>query len=252
MTKSMLTRFSLAPVHRMSRPRLASARNRPSYLGAVGLAGLAASLVVDTSASSARPAAKACSPSVAILKSPRVGSQEVQAKAVNDRGDVVGFADSSGGNGAIHAILWRGGTAAGAVDLGVLPGYVSSEAYGVNNKRVVFGLLYDRQERMFPFRWEAGRMTVLKGPNGKPQPVDVPDRNTLNERGEIAATLVVAGQRKAVRWSPDGEATLLPALPGHTWTNVFSINGDGVVSGWSRKLPNEDGAENPVIWDAAG
>ena len=53
-----------------------------------------------------------------------------------------------------------------------------------------------------------------------------------------------------MRWSPDGKATLLPALPGHTWTNVWSINDDGVVSGWSRKLPNDDGENNPVIWDA--
>jgi hypothetical protein len=68
----------------------------------------------------------------------------------------------------------------------------------------------------------------------------------------MVATLLIAGQRQAVRWSPDGKATLLPALPGHTWTDAFSINSDGIVSGWSRKLPNEDGAENPVLWDAAG
>ena len=55
-----------------------------------------------------------------------------------------------------------------------------------------------------------------------------------------------------MRWSPDGKATRLPALPGHTWTDAFGINDDGIVSGWSRKLPNEDGAENPVLWDASG
>ena len=101
--------------------------------------------------------------------------EEVQAKALNDRGDVVGFADSNGGTGPIHAILWKGGKAAGAVDLGVLPGYVASEAYGVNNDRAVFGLLYDKQERTFPFRWQNGRMTVLKGPHGRVQQVDVSD-----------------------------------------------------------------------------
>ena len=152
----------------------------------------------------------------------------------------------------MHAILWKGGKAAGAVDLGVLPGYVASEAYGVNNDRVVFGVLYDKKERTFPFRWEAGHMTVLKGPNGRPQQADVSQRNAINDRGEMAATLIVAGQRQAVRWSADGKATRLPALPGHTWTNAFGINSDGVVSGWSRKLPNEDGEENPVIWDASG
>lgn len=218
--------------------------------GAVGAASLAAGLTLDASASGTRKAEATCSPSTTILESPRAGSQEVQVKALNDRGDIVGFAD--GADGTYRAILWKGGRVEHAVDLGVLPGYVSSEGYGVNNHRVVFGLLYDKKERTFPFRWEAGRMTVLKGLNGRPQPADEPDGNTINDRGQMAATLLVAGQRRAVRWSPDGKATRLPALPGHTWTNAFTINSEGVVSGWSRKLPSVDGEENPVLWNASG
>jgi probable HAF family extracellular repeat protein len=116
----------------------------------MGLAGLFASLIFVASAAAAGTEAAACSPGISVLKSPRVGSHEVQAKALNDRGDVVGFAD--GKDGTDRAILWKGGKAARAVNLGVLPGYVSSEAYGVNNHRVVFGLLYDKKERTFPFR----------------------------------------------------------------------------------------------------
>ncbi len=191
-----------------------------------------------------------CLPRISILKSPRAGSHEVQAKALNDRGDVVGFAD--GRDGTDRAILWRGGKARHAVNLGVLPGYVSSEAYGVNNHRVVFGLLYDKKERTYPFRWKRGHMTVLKGPNGRRVLTDVPDRNSINERGEIAATALVGGQRRAVRWTSGGKATLLPALPGHTWTNAWNIGNGGVVSGWSRRLPNDDGENNPVIWTKSG
>jgi probable HAF family extracellular repeat protein len=231
--------------------RIATGRIRPSYLGAIGLVGLVASLTLFTSSTATGKVATACSPSMSILKSPRVGSKEVQAKALNDRGDIVGFADSNNGSGPIHAILWKGGKVAGAVDLGVLPGYVSSEAYGVNNDGVVFGLLYDKKERTFPFRWEDGRMTVLRGPNGRIQQAAVPNRNAI-ERGEMAGTLIIAGQRRAVRWTRDGTATFLPGLPGHAWTNAWSINGDGVVSGWSRKLPNEDGENNPVIWAKSG
>ena len=50
--------------------------------------------------------------------------------------------------------MWKGGKVSSAIDLGLLPGYVSSEAYGVNNDRVVFGLLYDKKERAVPFRVE--------------------------------------------------------------------------------------------------
>ena len=187
---------------------------------------------------------------MSILKSPRVGSNEVQAKALNDRGDVVGFAD--GADGTFRAILWKHGKVAKAVNLGVLPGYVSSEAYGVNNRRVVFGLLYDKRERTFPFRWKAGHMTVLKGPNRRLRQADVPDRNAINERGEMAATLLINGARRAVRWTRRGKASFLPALPGHTWTNAWGISRKGVVSGWSRKLPNDDGENNPVIWSRSG
>jgi probable HAF family extracellular repeat protein len=218
-------------------------------------AALAASLVAATTAGAPEPAEAACRPSAAIIASPRAGSQEVQAKAINDRGDIVGFADSKGGSGAIHAILWKAGSAANAVDLGVLPGYVSSEAYGVNDDRVVFGLLYDRKERAVPFRWEDGHMTVLKGPNGQLLYTDNPGaggRNAINSRGETAWTVVVGGARRAVRWTPDGTATFLRALPGHTWTDAFSINDDGIVSGWSRELPNRDGEENPVLWTRSG
>lgn len=193
----------------------------------------------------------ACAPSAAILAT-SVGHGETQAKALNDRGDVVGFSDAGTKDKAVHAILWKNGKVGDAVDLGLLPGYVSSEAYGVNNNRVVFGVLYDKKERMFPFRWEAGRMTLLKGPDGRLQQVDAPDRNMVNDSGQIAGTLKVGDRPLAVRWSPDGKSTLLPALPGHTWTHAFGLNNDGVVSGWSRKLPNEDGEQNPVLWDASG
>jgi probable HAF family extracellular repeat protein len=225
---------------------------RHSKLAFIGTA-LAASVLVAVSVSATQAAGTACSPSARILESPLTGAQEVQAKAINDRGDVVGFSDSKGA--PVHAILWKGGTVAGAVDLGVLPGYVASEAYGVNNGRVVFGLLYDKKERGFPFRWERGRMTVLNGPSGRPQPTDNPrsgGRNATNARGEMTWTLVVNGNRRAVRWTPEGKASFLPALPGHTWTDAFGINDDGIVSGWSRRLPNEDGVENPVLWTRSG
>ena len=219
----------------------------------LALGALVGGLVLVPPAAAAPRERAGCSPHARILHSPRVGSREVQVKAVNDRGDVVGFADSSvPGRRATHAILWRHGRTARAVDLGVLPGYSASEAYGVNNHRVVFGMLYDKRDRTVPFRWAAGVMTILTDPGGRVRQAEVSQRNAINDLGQIAATLVVAGQRQAVRWSPDGRAELLSPLPGHTWTDAFGINEDGVVSGWSRLLPSDDGQENPVVWEASG
>jgi probable HAF family extracellular repeat protein len=215
---------------------------------------VAVGLLAVSSASVSRGASIACSAGATILQSPRAGSWEVQAKGLNDRGDIVGFAD--GGRGTrVHAILWMDGTVAGAVDLGLLPGYVASEAYGVNDRRVVFGLLYDKKERVVPFRWANGRMTVLKGPNGQPVYTENPrssGRNAINSRGEMAWTVIVQGKRRAIRWAPDGKAAFLPALPGHTWTDAFTINDDGVVSGWSSRISNKVGEENPVLWTRSG
>ena len=226
---------------------------RPVYLVVVTATLSAGVLAASTSAT--RVVDAGCSPGSTILASPRAQSVEVQAKAINDRGDVVGFADSNDSKGPLHAILWRDGRAAGAIDLGVLPGYVASEAYGVNNRRVVFGLLYDKKKRAVPFRWANGRMAVLKGPNGELLHTDNPGaggRNAINSSGEMSWTAIVRGDRRAVRWTPDGKAIYLPALPGHAWTDAFGINDDGIVSGWSRKLPNDDGAENPVLWTRSG
>jgi hypothetical protein len=139
--------------------------------------------------------------------------------------------------------------------MGLLPGYVASEAYGVNDDRVVFGLLYDKKERPVPFRWANGRMRVLRGPNGRLLYTDNPGgggRNAINSRGEMTWTMIVRGKRRAVRWTPGGNGKFLPALPGHAWTDAFSINDDGVVSGWSSKISNKVGEENPVLWNASG
>ena len=220
----------------------------------VAFAVAAAGLVVVAGPSTTRALGVGCSPSSTVLASPWPGSREVQAKAINDRGDVVGFAAVENPPGSTHAILWKGGGTGTIVDLGVLPGYVASEAYGVNTDLDVFGLLYDAKGRAAPFRWRSGRMTVLRGPNGRLLFTDNPGsggRNAINSRGEIAWTMIVDGNRRAVRWTGD-TATFLPALPGHAWTDAFGINDDGVVSGWSRKLPSDDGAESPVVWTKAG
>jgi hypothetical protein len=95
----------------------------------------------------------------------------------------------------------------------VLSGYVCSEAYGVNNRRVVFGLLHDKKERSFPFRWKDGRMTGLRGPNGRIQQADVPDRNAINERDKIAGTLLVAGHRRGAL-DAQGQGDLPPRPAG--------------------------------------
>src|SRR4029079_17478661 len=65
-----------------------------------GAAALSAALLAATSAGATRTRRApptTCSPTVTILEAPRAQAVEVQAKAINNRGDVVGFSDSNGG-----------------------------------------------------------------------------------------------------------------------------------------------------------
>ena len=216
-------------------------------------AALIAGLPAAASAGPQRPAAaKVCTPSVPLILKSSVGEGEAQAKALNDRGDIVGFADSKDGSGPIHAILWKGGKVAGAVDLGVLPGYVASEAYGVNNKRVVFGAPLRQAGTDVSVPLGSGSHDGAEGAERAAQQADVPDRNAINERGEMAGTLIIAGRGRPCAGHPMARPPCSPPSPGTPGRTPSSINSDGVVSGWSRKMPNDDGEENPVIWDTSG
>ena len=65
--------------------------------------------------------------------------------AINERGDVVGFAGTPGdpeGN-ILHAFIWT--KSDGIRPLGALPGHVHSEAYGINERRQVVGVSCDAE-----------------------------------------------------------------------------------------------------------
>jgi hypothetical protein len=62
-----------------------------------------------------------------------------------------------------------------------------------------------------------------------------PDRRHAAPRGPEAGRALVASRQ--------GDAPSRP--PRHTRTNAWSINGDGVVSGWSREQPDADGENKP-------
>ncbi len=133
----------------------------------------------------------------------------------------------------------------------MLPGYVYSEVYGVTNDRVVSACSRPRGAHVSGLLDERSR-DCAESAERKLQQMAVPNRHVINERGEMAGTLLVAGNRRAVRWTRDGKAAFLHGLPGHAWTNVWSINRNGIVSGCSCTLTSEDGENNTVLWDASG
>jgi probable HAF family extracellular repeat protein len=84
--------------------------------------------------------------------------------AINQRGDVVGFANASeadGGNLNPRAFLWTRNQ--GLRNLGAVPGDVTSQATGINEWRQIVGQSCDAADNCRGFLWQNGEMTDLQG-----------------------------------------------------------------------------------------
>jgi probable HAF family extracellular repeat protein len=83
--------------------------------------------------------------------------------AINQRGDVVGFANASaadGGNLNPRAFLWIRGQ--GIRNLGAVPGDLTSQATGINEWRQVVGQSCDVNDNCRGFLWQNGEMRDLQ------------------------------------------------------------------------------------------
>jgi probable HAF family extracellular repeat protein len=133
-----------------------------------------------------------------------LGGDNSDAYWINDAGEIVGRADVPGSGQYHHGFLWRNGT---MIDLGVPNGATCSTAYEINAKDQIIvdagicgvggiaslwqdGVLYD--------------VNTLIPPNSG---FFISDLNFINDRGEIAATGVLAnGDQHAVLLVPtDGD-----------------------------------------------
>lgn len=128
--------------------------------------------------------------------------------ALNQRGDIVGFANLAGtsppGHFNAHAFLWT--RREGIRDLGTLPGDARSQALGINERRQVVGLSC-LGAACRAFLWEDGVMTDLNTlvTSGASEPLyaagDIDDlglitSQTLTPSGESSAFLAVPTRRR--------------------------------------------------------
>jgi probable HAF family extracellular repeat protein len=117
------------------------------------------------------------------------GGDKGFASSVNDAGEIVGRADLSG-NEIHHAFLWKHGT---MTDLGIPPGGgPCSTAYSINSKGQVVGDSGICNVGGPPFLWEHGVIYNLNDLVLPGSDLTLVDVDTINDRGEIACTSVLA------------------------------------------------------------
>ena len=107
--------------------------------------------------------------------------------AINQNGDVVGFAGQPGDdpdNPQLHAFLWT--RRDGIKDLGALPGDVYSEAHGINERRQVVGISCDAAGNCRAFLWQNDVMTDLNALVQAGYGDVLTTAQDINDLGEIA------------------------------------------------------------------
>jgi probable HAF family extracellular repeat protein len=207
------------------------------------------------------------------------GASQSFATAINDRGQIVGYATMA--NGETHAILWD---KQDIYDLGTLGGTIS-QAQAVNNRGQIVGTSLTSSGISHAFLWEHGTMYDLDpradlgsgafGMNDRGQVVGfiatadgaghaalwdqgrvldlgapAPDGNSsaldINDAGMIigGAYFPSEDHNLAVFWR-DGVLTPFPLLAGHEESIAYSVNNRGQVAGALGSFPSQ-----AVVWHA--
>jgi probable HAF family extracellular repeat protein len=139
--------------------------------------------------------------------------------ALNERGDVVGFANVPGGSssGALHehAFLWTPESGR-MTDLGVFPGDVHSQGLGVNAQGQVVGVSCTANfASCRAFIWQNGVMTDLNTLLAPGYASSIAAANDINDWGQIAGQAVTpSGELIPVLLTPEEARSSRAASPG--------------------------------------
>lgn len=133
---------------------------------------------------------------------PGLGGAFTIATAINNRGDVVGGAESPM-DGAGHILLWERD---GAMrDLGTFPGAVVTVApccNTINNRRQIAGFWIDSSNNSHAFLWQDNRWKDLNGLIPKNSPWNLQAAESINDDGQITGSGTINGEVHAFLATP--------------------------------------------------
>jgi probable HAF family extracellular repeat protein len=213
-----------------------------STLRGRAVAALAAVLVVTLAGSTAVPAQADTSTYRIVALAPSATSSA--ATAINAFGTVVGWSASAG---APRATAWFGFA---TIDVGLPPGDVTSQAYGINNLNKIVGTASrparpgEQGERVqHGFAWSPRTLRARDIPNGNGATQST--GRAVNDAGTVVGDVTASSGFAAYRRKDGGRITKLARLKGLRNSAALSINRSGDVAGYAY---NFNGPRHAIVW----
>ncbi|MGW4064033.1 hypothetical protein ACWEGE_37490 [Amycolatopsis sp. NPDC004747] len=145
----------------------------------------------------------------------------------------------------LAAVPASAGEPVAPVDLGTLPGGLTSYGNFVSNDGTVFGTAFDKANNPRGARWDAaGRITELPPQPGYASVVPTAITGDGVAVGNSMSASASAG--RATLWGASGVPVDLPPAPGYASASVAAINAHGIAVGYSYGASAPDTA---VKWD---
>jgi probable HAF family extracellular repeat protein len=169
-----------------------------------------------------------------------LGGSSSAATAVNESGQVVGWATTA--SGGTHAFSWT--APHGMVDLGVPEGATSSAAVALNDAGQVVGTARTAAGETHAFSWTKADGMVDLGTLGFTYVTPV----AVNASGQVVGTLATDSRSRAFSWTKTGGLVDLGTLGGtDSWG--ADVNDAGLVVGSARTAT---GRIHAVTWTSTG
>jgi len=157
-----------------------------------------------------------------------LGGERSQANAINDHGQVVGWADTAAqdadGNPIFHAFLWSEDR--GIEDLDPVARHFS-EAHDINDGSEVVGWSASGPIESFPFHWER-RAGMRRLPGTR---TTIGEAYGINNRGQVVGTYLAGFGAKALIWRRGRSARPDQLLHGEDGI-ALELNERGTAVGW--------------------